>query len=93
MILKVFAIHDAKTEAYMQPFFMLNKGSALRAVTETLSDPKHSFAKYPEDFTLFELGEYDDSNGKMLPHNTPIPIVKAIELKSSRDNSQINSSL
>ena len=84
MKLKVFAIHDAKAEAYMQPFFMANKGTAIRAITELLSKSDHQFSKYPEDFTLFELGEYDDSNGQMLPHSTPLPIAKVIELRHSQ---------
>lgn len=86
MILKVFAIYDSKAEAYLQPFFMANKGTAIRAIADILTKPDHSFSKYPEDFTLFELGEYDDSNGKMLPHSTPNPIIKTIELKASANS-------
>lgn len=89
MKLKVFAIHDAKAEAYLQPFFMANKGSAIRAITDIVTKPDHQFAKYPEDFTLFELGEYDDSNGQMLPHLTPIPLAKAIELKTVHNPANI----
>lgn len=80
MVLKVYAVYDSKLEAYMQPFFMQSKGVALRALTETLTQRDHMFSKHPEDFTLFELGEYDDSNGKMLPHLTPIALCKANEL-------------
>lgn len=82
MKLKIFAIHDAKAEAYLQPFFMANKGTAIRAITEILQKPDHSFTKYPEDYTLFELGEYDDSNGQMSPLKTPNPIIKCNELKT-----------
>lgn len=82
MKLKVFAIHDSKAEAYLQPFFMANKGTAIRAITDILQQKDHQFTKYPEDFTLFELGEYDDSNGHMLPYPTPIALCKAIELVS-----------
>lgn len=80
MKLKIFAIHDAKAEAYLQPFFMANKGTAIRAITDTLAQREHQFSKYPEDFTLFELGEYDDSNGIVSPHVTPLPLCKVIEL-------------
>ena len=91
MILKVFAVHDAKAEAYMQPFFMANKGTAIRAMTETLTGASNQFQKYPEDFTLSELGEYDDSNGMMKPHPTPLPICKVIELKAPSSAPQLQS--
>lgn len=62
MIYKMFSIYDSKAEAYLQPFFMVTKGQAIRALTDILSDPAHQFSKYSADFTLFELGEYNDSN-------------------------------
>lgn len=78
---KVFSIYDSKAEAYLQPIFMANKGVAIRAIVETLKNDDHQFSKTPEDFTLFELGEYDDSTGMMEPHATPLSIAKANELK------------
>ena len=86
MILKVFSIYDSKAEAYLQPFFMANKGTAIRAIVDLLGKPDHQFAKYPADFTLFELGEYDDSSGRMLPHSTPLSIAKTNELAAPINN-------
>jgi len=87
MKLKVFSIYDCKAEAYLQPFFMANKGTAIRAITELVTKSDHNFCKYAEDYTLFELGEYDDLNGQMLPHKTPISIIKTNELKAHNNNS------
>ena len=64
MILKVFGIFDSKVEAYLPPFMMKSKGEAIRALSNHLADPQHNFCKYAEDFTLFELGSWDDSNAK-----------------------------
>ena len=41
---------------------MKSKGEAIRAITAHVNDPEHNFCKYAEDFTLFELGSWDDSN-------------------------------
>lgn len=79
MKLKVFTCYDCKVESYGNPFFMKTKGEAIRGFAEVSNDEKSQIAKYPEDFTLFELGEYDDSNGKFVLHSTPISIGKAIE--------------
>ena len=84
MKLKVFSIYDSKAEAYKQPFFMATKGEAVRGILEVLDRPDHLFAKYPADYTLFELGEYDDSNGKMLPHNTPISHGSLLEYQAKK---------
>lgn len=56
MIQKIFAVYDSKVEAFMQPFFMPAKGAAIRAFTDLVNSKDHSFSKYAEDYTLFELG-------------------------------------
>lgn len=63
MKLKMYSVYDSKVEAYLQPFFMRTRGEALRAFQTTVSDPGTHFYLSPGDFTLFEIGEYDDSNG------------------------------
>lgn len=83
MIHHVFTVHDAKSEAYLPPFHLQTKGQAIRAFTDCVNDPNHQFAKHPEDYTLFELGEFDDHNGQYACHTTPKPIGKAIEFKET----------
>ena len=65
MTLKAFAIYDSKAELYLQPFFMRSRGEALRAWTDSVNDEKAPFHRYPADYTLFEIGTYDESSGKM----------------------------
>lgn len=82
MVLKVFTIYDSKAEAYMQPFFMQTKGQAMRALVDTLEDPKTQFCKHPEDFTLFEIGTYDDQTGKFENLDAPVSIGNLVEFKN-----------
>lgn len=79
MVLRVFAVYDSKTEAYLQPFFMQTKGSAIRAWMDVVNDTSTQFHKHPTDFTLFEIAEYDDQTGKFTNHHTPISHGVAIE--------------
>jgi len=69
MKLKVFCVFDSKISLHLQPFFFPATGQALRAFEEAVSDSKTSFAKYPADFTLLEIGTYEESTGlfEMLP--------------------------
>lgn len=86
---KVFAVYDSKVEAYMNPFCMRSKGEAIRAFTSTVNSGESAISKYPEDFTLFEIGEYDEMTGVLTPHETRINLGVAIEFVRGRENDQI----
>jgi len=63
---KVFSTYDLKSLAYSQPFFSPNAGSAIRAFGDAVAkDPM--LTAHPEDFQLFEVGEWDDKLGSLLP--------------------------
>lgn len=74
MITKIFSVYDSKAEVFGKPFFSGTKGLALRSFTEISNDSASEIGKYPADFTLFELGEYDDSNGSFNLHSTPVSL-------------------
>lgn len=82
MISKVFCVYDSKMEAYMNPFLMATKGQAIRAFSDTANDPQSAFSKHPEDYTLFEIGEYDDSTGRYAMYDAKIALGIALEFKS-----------
>ena len=85
MKLKCFTVFDSGVKSYLQPFFMRHSGEAIRAVTELVNDDKHSFAKYANDYTLFEIGVFDDSDCKFALHNTPISLGVLIEFKRPKN--------
>lgn len=76
---KMFTVYDSKVNAYNQPFFMRSRGEATRGWSDTVNDPKTNFNKHPEDFTLFELGEYDDENGVITQYEAKIAVGTALE--------------
>lgn len=67
MILKMYTVLDDKTDAYLTPFFCRARGEAMRNFMAAVSDPEHQFHKYAADFSLWEIGEWDDSNGLVVP--------------------------
>lgn len=77
MQLKMFAIRDSKAEFYNQPFFQKTHGEAERNFRALTKDDKSMIAKYPEDYDLYYLGEYDDQTGTMSPLVTPQHVLKA----------------
>lgn len=88
MKLKVYAVYDQKVGEYLQPFFMRTNGEALRAWVEVVNDPKTEFYKHGEDYTLFELGDYDGSTGQFQNLMTPFSHGKAHEFQ--KRNPQTN---
>lgn len=80
MIYKVYSIFDSKLEAYMLPQCRRSRGEVLREFTDAVNNdnPDNGIGKHPEDFHLFEIGEYDDQTG-MVQSCTPVSLGCAIE--------------
>lgn len=78
----MFSIYDIKAEAYLKPFYMQSKGQAIRAFTESLQDPESGMGKWPADFTLFELGEFDDACGRFSPLEANLSVGNGLEFKA-----------
>jgi len=63
---KVFTVFDSKAAAYLQPFFTATTGLAIRSFQDAALNPEHQFNKHLGDYTLFEIGTYDDLTGKFV---------------------------
>lgn len=63
MIHKMFSIFDSAAEAYLPPFALPTEGMAVRTFTDCVNSEKHQFGVNPGDYTLFELGTFDDGKG------------------------------
>lgn len=81
--MKIFTIHDSKAEAFSAPIVIRNKGEALRGLTEVVNDATHQYGKYPSDYTLFEIGEWNDLTGNITTYDAKISVCNLIELKST----------
>lgn len=89
VILKAYAIHDNKTEAYLKPFFCVTPGEAIRIFSDAVNDQNSMFYRHPADFTLFEVGTYNDEHG-LLDSNVPSNLGSAIQYKTPGDTSHGN---
>lgn len=79
MIIKIYAVLDKATGAFMQPFFSQSNGAAIRSLTDAVNDYSHPFAKHSSDYSLYFLGEFDDTTG-MFATNDPVRLASAHEL-------------
>jgi len=76
---KIYSVYDSKTEAFMQPFFSLTRGQAIRSFTDAVTDSNSILSLHPSDFTLFELGEWHEVSGKIVLPSAPVSLGLAIE--------------
>ncbi len=80
MILQVFSVFDSKTQAFLSPFQLQTLPEALRAIGDCCNNPEHAFGKHPEDYTLFQLGSWNDATGLYELHATPMSRALGVEL-------------
>lgn len=86
MELKIFTVRDSKSSAYFPPFFTLNVDTATRSIKELMYDVNHQFARFSHDFSLYELGIYDDQTGALDCHE-PVHVFNFVDLLVAEENS------
>ncbi len=79
MKFRVFCVHDVKANAYLPPFVLPETGMAVRTFGDCVNDPDHAFGKHPHDYTLFDIGIYNDATG-LLDGHAPKSVHNGIEL-------------
>lgn len=60
---KVYSIFDQKSLIYSHPFFLSQDGQAIRAFTDMVNDKSHDIGRHPQDYILFQTGEWCDQTG------------------------------
>ena len=63
------------------PQFYDCRANALRSLGEAVNKPSddNQLAKYPGDFSFFEVGEYNRESGIITPYETKVNLGLAIE--------------
>lgn len=76
----LFCIRDAKG-AYGVPFCKVSRGEAEREFTRIARDSQSVISQFPQDFDLYEVGEYSQDTGKLTAYDSPRHMLKAIDVK------------
>ncbi len=77
---RAFSIFDQKAKAYMTPFYMSEVGMATRAFTDMVNKDDHPMSAHPEDYVLFEVGQFDDVSGQVSAYEGPELVVTALQV-------------
>lgn len=67
----IFAVKDIKQGTFEPPVNASHRIELERALTEIINPPDgkllHKFAKFPQDFELYEIGTFNESTGELIP--------------------------
>jgi len=67
MQLPVLAVFDDKTKVFCSPFTAQTISAALRDFAYAANDLDSNIGRYPSDFSLFHIGNYDDETATLIP--------------------------
>ncbi len=79
--LGIFTVFDCKAKAYLQPFFSVNIETATREFTAAVNG-EGNFNRFAEDYSLFELGVFEQLTGELVTYPAPQHLCNAVTLKT-----------
>lgn len=79
-MMKLFAVRDVKADAFGAPMSIATKGLALRSFGDACCSPSSELARFPADYMLYEIGEYEPNSGKLIGHDVPVFVASAVEM-------------
>lgn len=93
--MKLYSIYDSKAQVFAVPFPSLTHAEAQRAWKQAVNDSRTPYCKYPEDYTLFCVGEFDVTTAVLtasLPENLGMAsrFVSISSLEQSRSQVDIS---
>lgn len=89
--LRLYSIYDSKAEQFSPPQVYHNDMLALRAFEGIVNDDKMLINTYPEDFSLYYVGNIGDSDGRYYTESSdesrvPVLVGRALDYAHNVDN-------
>lgn len=67
----IVAVRDRAIDSFGTPFFVVAPGQAIRSFMDEINRPDSPMGAHPEDYDLYELGEYNENAGAITTPTTP----------------------
>lgn len=87
---KLMSVWDAAVENYSPPYCVRAIGEALRSFTQEANNPKSRISQSPKDYTLFQLGEFDDERGEVAMLAAPRRLLSGHEVSQTVIEGQVD---
>lgn len=79
MLQNYYSVYDSLAKGYLPPFIALTDGEATRIFQAALTDGETKFAKTPQDYSLYHVGDFDPGAGLMTGTREPVLIISALD--------------
>lgn len=80
MILKMYTVYDSITKIYHPPMYCHNDNHAKRVFKAIINAKDKVFNTSPADFSLCEVGTFNDQDGNIETVKVPILIIEGTEV-------------
>jgi len=92
MKVQCYAIFDQCSGIYEKPFFSTADAVVVREFQDIVATPDHQIAKHPEHYSLWRLGTFDNTTGKILNEDNECLIqgVEAVALQKNKKDAQVD---
>lgn len=84
MRLLMFSVRDSALNAYLRPFCVPAVGAAVRGFTDEVNRGDSEMHKHPEDYELFQVGEFDEESG-MIASCVAVSVIRARDVKLPKE--------
>lgn len=64
---KLYSVRDEKACFFASPFPASTNGEAIRSFSDATQDPNTLISKYPADFTLYYVADFNEETGEVNP--------------------------
>lgn len=76
----LYAVRDSKAAIFFPPFPQINDETAARAFYAAAMDPTTDLSRYPDDYSLWCLGWFDDESGSLEGATPPRVVVSSARM-------------
>jgi len=63
--MRIYTVYDKKAKTFSEPFSRQNDGQAMRSFQVEINDTRSLYNRYPEDFALYFIAEFDEFSAKL----------------------------
>lgn len=78
MILPIYTLYDEKTEQHNKPFYFTTENECKRAMVTTVNSGDSLLQKYPGDYTLYHVGDFNTETAE-IKSIAPIKLVSKLD--------------
>ncbi len=89
--MNIYTVYDSKAEAYLQPFYSRTAGEAIRNFETACNKSEHEFHIHAADYTLFEIGEFNETTGFIQRRQSHLNLGNALQYIRSAQLSVVSS--